>query len=1172
MTHFYSLVFRNVLRFAFLLVLINFTTLRAQTPAFPGALGFGANATGGRAGTVYHVTTLADSGPGSFRDAVSASNRIVIFDVGGYISLKTAVSVKSNITIAGQTAPGGGIGFKGGEISFANSTNIICRYIRIRPGSETPSTGDDCLSFYRATNIIIDHCSLEFAPWNNIDGVSDDWQNHPVNSITVQYSLIANPTGQQFGAHTEAVNGTWAWFYNIFANSHNRNPLAKINTVFVNNVLYNCSAGYTTHTSTNFSHDIVNNYFIMGPASTGTDNQWFQIDKNQSIYYSGNLKDNNYDGILNGSLTTPYWYQGTGTVLSSPWSPATTNATIYNTQTAYRLTTSQAGTFPRDQMDSLIINQVKTIGKGSTGTGAGTTGPDGALYTSQAQTGLPNNGYGIINGGGAPLDSEGDGMPDYWEQATGSNTGVNDAMTVTASGYTRIELYLNWLADAHASTTTNTAVDIDLARYTGEFTSNSAAYTLSNNNNGTATLLADGHTVRFTPNNNFTGLGGFRFSVTTADGSDYASDVSVVVSPLSATPQSFINPPSGVALIASTTETPSPSSTIVVNWTDNSDNEDYFVLERSTDGINYTDINHPAANATTYTDNGLLPNTTYYYRIKAVNASTSSAYSTPVSIKTPPLPSAPTAAATPTPADRFQYADLTAGSIALKWTGSTNTTSYAVYFGTDSTNLIKKADVAYVTTPSYTVNGLAYKTVYYWRIDAANSKGTTPGQVWSFRTSPVIPQGIVGSWAFDEALDNSITVLTDSTTYQNHGALNQNADYTNVRITGKVKNALDFGSASTNMYVASIPHQDQLFLDKSSLSISFWMKAPLSLLPANTTTSAYLLCKGSITRNAATGATGKRFDIEFKNSIIRFAVDDDINKDEFQADAKPLFTDNWVHVVAIRDMTNKKLLLYKDGVAMTATSGSANVNATKATGIGEPTSLVIGNIGELEFLANTNSASPYQGKIDELKIFNYVLSPAEIAALANPANATLPVSLTSFTTVAEGKVSKIAWATATEQSNDRFEIERSIDGRNFTLLTTVKAKGLQQGAAYVAYDNNPSYGTNYYRLKQYDLDGKVVNHGIRTVNFNGIITTLQAYPNPVTNTSNIRFNIANAGNYTLALYDIKGVLIKVLESGKTEGNKTFSRELSAAEYAAGSYLIKLITDTDVKTQQVVIKR
>src|SRR5882724_1485507 len=79
-------------------------------PAFPGALGFAANATGGRNGSVYHVTTLSDSGPGSFRDAISTGNRMVIFDVGGHINLASTVLVQDNITIAGQTAPGDGVG------------------------------------------------------------------------------------------------------------------------------------------------------------------------------------------------------------------------------------------------------------------------------------------------------------------------------------------------------------------------------------------------------------------------------------------------------------------------------------------------------------------------------------------------------------------------------------------------------------------------------------------------------------------------------------------------------------------------------------------------------------------------------------------------------------------------------------------------------------------------------------------------------------------------------------------------------------------------------------------------------------------------------------------------------------------------------------------------------
>src|SRR5258706_12186588 len=86
-------------------------------PAFPGAEGFGANASGGRGGTVYHVTNLNDTGAGSFRDAVSVSGRTVVFDVAGIITVNSPVVVKSNITIAGQTAPGDGVTLYADRIS-----------------------------------------------------------------------------------------------------------------------------------------------------------------------------------------------------------------------------------------------------------------------------------------------------------------------------------------------------------------------------------------------------------------------------------------------------------------------------------------------------------------------------------------------------------------------------------------------------------------------------------------------------------------------------------------------------------------------------------------------------------------------------------------------------------------------------------------------------------------------------------------------------------------------------------------------------------------------------------------------------------------------------------------------------------------------------------------------
>lgn len=496
-------------------LVFNVGAVDASPLAFPEAMGFGANATGGRTGTVYHVTNLNDSGTGSFRDAVSQSNRIVVFDVSGYITISTAVSVKSNITIAGQTAPGEGIGIMGGEVSCAKQSNIIMRHLRIRPGSLTASTTDDALSLYRAHNVILDHCSFEFAPWNNIDGVGDA-EGYRVDDVSFQNCLIANPTGQQFGAHCESVGSNWSWYYNAFVNSHNRNPLAKTNTVFVNNICYNNEASYTTHTSTQFSHDIVNNYFIYGP--TGSSNTWYQMDKNQKIYHSGNKLDSDKDGTLNGSLSTPYFYQGDPTLLSSAWSTVTTGNPIYSPETAYRICTSQTGTLPYDELDQMIWDEVRSLKDGPAD-----------LYTTQASTGLSNNGYGTITGGTASTDSDGDGMPDYWEAAMGLNAGSDEAMTLDGEGYANIENYINYLAEPHVQCEENNSCTYDLKEITGGWDNITPQYSIDESTHGSATL--NNNVVTFQPEANFYGIASFKYTVKGSDSSSYQQTVRVCVVP-----------------------------------------------------------------------------------------------------------------------------------------------------------------------------------------------------------------------------------------------------------------------------------------------------------------------------------------------------------------------------------------------------------------------------------------------------------------------------------------------------------------------------------------------------------------------------------------------------------------------------------------------------------------
>ena len=498
---------------ALCLTVFGFIGAGAEPLAFPEALGFGAQVTGGRGGSVYHVTNLNDDGAGSFRDAVSQGNRIVVFDVGGIINIKTAISIKSNITIAGQTAPGEGIAIHGGKLSTGKQSNIIIRYLRIRPGENTASEKDDALNLYDSKNVIVDHCSVELAPWNNFGGSSDN-ASYRVTGITVQNSLIANPIGQQFGAHIESVDGTWAWYYNAFVNTHNRNPLDKINDVFVNNILYNFEAGYTTHTSTHFNHDIVNNYFVYGPKGS---NPWFQVDKNQSIYASGNMIDTDRDGKLNGGPSRIYYYQGVGEELAKPWSELTTNGPMLSAASAWRYVTSQSGVLPYDDIDSLIWHQVGTLGK------------EGALVKSVGAMGIKtNNGWGEVMAGKAATDSDKDGMPDYFEEAMGYGKSKDDAMTKESDGYVRIEKYINWLGAMHATAAGGT-LDFDLRTITRGFKDVSPTYSVSAAENGSVELAGDGYTARFAPKANFSGLASFKYTVKGNDNTEYTGRVEVLV-------------------------------------------------------------------------------------------------------------------------------------------------------------------------------------------------------------------------------------------------------------------------------------------------------------------------------------------------------------------------------------------------------------------------------------------------------------------------------------------------------------------------------------------------------------------------------------------------------------------------------------------------------------------
>jgi autotransporter-associated beta strand protein len=521
--------FRPVALVLFILGFCSGRTLTAASvPAFSGALGFGNIATGGRGDTVYHVTNLNDSGTGSFRDAVSASGRTIVFDVGGNIQALSPVSVSSNLTIAGQTAPGGGIGIFGSEVSFSGASNDIVRFLRFRdgtldpnyPGSSATNSHTNAINLDSATSMMFDHCSFEFAAYNNVDAVG------AVN-LTFQNCIFADPIAEQrFNCHFE--NGPATFIDNLWANSHGRNPLAKGNLQFVNNIVYNYGYAFTTgNSSGHFDWDIINNYFIAGPSTTSAGDAFYQVDSNQSAYAIGNILDSNKDAVLNGSADN-----STGAVALSTYyfgasaAVPTSSLPTLSPVDAFKFVTSNAGPQPLDQVDTLVLGDVQSLGK------------SGMLWTTQTSTGLGNSGYGVIAGGIPLTDSDGDGMPDVWENAVGLNpSSATDGATVISSGsntgYTNLEVYLNWLAGPHGIVFKNTvsqptSLDIDLRQYTAGYTG-SVTFGVTNPLNGVVTILADGHTAHFVPTANFFGLASYGFSVT--DGtSTMTKTVSVVVS------------------------------------------------------------------------------------------------------------------------------------------------------------------------------------------------------------------------------------------------------------------------------------------------------------------------------------------------------------------------------------------------------------------------------------------------------------------------------------------------------------------------------------------------------------------------------------------------------------------------------------------------------------------
>ena len=234
----------------------------AQPLAFPGAQGFGRFATGGEGGETVHVTTLADAGPGSLREAVSQPGRLVVFDVGGLIRLKSNLVVSDRITLAGQTAPGPGICLFGRSTSFSDRQNIIVRYLRFREGI-TGDRGKCAVNLTSGANMIFDHCSIEWGRWDCLGLTRGS------HDITFQNCIIGQGVDpQRFGSLSDTVTNI-TYLRNLWIDNQSRNPKAKGRIQYLNNIVYNWGVCGLVggHSAGDHFLDAVGNCFLPGPQS-----------------------------------------------------------------------------------------------------------------------------------------------------------------------------------------------------------------------------------------------------------------------------------------------------------------------------------------------------------------------------------------------------------------------------------------------------------------------------------------------------------------------------------------------------------------------------------------------------------------------------------------------------------------------------------------------------------------------------------------------------------------------------------------------------------------------------------------------------------------------------------------------------------------------------------------
>ncbi len=451
--------------------------------AFPGAEGFGNQAAGGRGGQVVYVDNLKDDGGGSLREALETTGaRTIIFRTAGTISLDSTLEITQPfLTIAGQTAPGGGILLRHNENSDfegalirVDTNDVIVRHIRLRRGATEDSSccGKNIEFGSAAENVIIDHVSMS---WTRGDQIALE----SGKNITIQNSIIAeslpvmekpiNPNREEETTEEElpeaelpveglqengadsltrslptAPEGV-SLIRNLFAQSENQNPELLANqsgaAQLINNLVFN-SCGIARIGGATSSSETISavepteegQVAISGsqPQPASSAGASFDIFGNvdltgcttgaKSLMIENGARTQLQGNVLDGEA------QGGSNEAPGATAGAAPFSYIPTSELEEKLLATVGATLPkRDAVDTRLIEGIR-------------------LDLTKAITDPEEvGGFPELEGESAYLDTDRDGMPDDWEITTGLNpeSDADANLDPDNDGYTNLEEFLN---------------------------------------------------------------------------------------------------------------------------------------------------------------------------------------------------------------------------------------------------------------------------------------------------------------------------------------------------------------------------------------------------------------------------------------------------------------------------------------------------------------------------------------------------------------------------------------------------------------------------------------------------------------------------------------------------------------------------------------------------------